>query len=365
MYDFRFTAWLALAVACGGSLVVGCSDQSPEAGVSRHAIVGGELSPAGGEDDAVLLLRTTTQGESVCTATLLAKNLAVTARHCVAHKSAPLFECTPEGELVPNAWDGGYLGADYPGASIELHGAETPRGEPLARVSQIVSTLSEVICKNDIAFLVLDRDVDLPLRAIRTTRPTSIGELVDLVGYGAVTTGEKLDWQTRERRRLNGRPIVDVGPDLAADGVDRAPPRTVLLEGPASCLGDSGGPALSVDTGAVVGVFSLLGSTDCSAHEVELVYTHTSPFKLLTEQAFEAAGAEPLIEPELPSGQDAGPQQDASAPAEAGPTPGPQPPASADAGCALVGGRSPSWLWIAWLLAVVFAARRNGRRCDE
>ena len=158
-----------------------------------------------------------------------------------------------------------------------------------------MSSLSLSVCTNDIAFVVLDRALDLPLAPIRIRLPTSRGELVKLVGYGSDGTNDVV-LRDSPRRRLEHQAVVRVGPDSVEDGVTTTPPRTVVFGGPASCRGDSGGPALSETTGAVVGVFSLLQRADCLDPEIELYYTHTSPFERLARDAFAAAAEQPRFE---------------------------------------------------------------------
>jgi hypothetical protein len=305
------------------------------------------------------LLRANADGEVICTATLVAPNLALTARHCVAYGGPPFFQCTENGELVPNEWEGGTLGADYPPESIQLFGVDE-RIEPVALVSSIVSSNTSTICTNDIAYLVLDRDVPLPARAVRSGKPTTNQETVTLVGYGATITGEQLDYLTLNRKRIVDQEIVDVGPDDEGDPVFDAPPRSLLLHGPAACNGDSGGPAFSETTGAVVGVFSILVQSDCSKQNLPLLYTHTSPFAQLTKEAFEAAGATPIAEPadEPDAGADAGAAPEPEP--DAGTTPASEEPTS-DGGCRVVEGRvATSVFW--WLAALIPLARRRARK---
>lgn len=350
---------------CILSLAVGCSSPDTDSvGEVRHAIIGGEISPAGTDDDAVLLLRATADGEVICTATLVAPNLALTARHCVAFGGPPAFQCTETGELIPNDWEGGTLGADFPSDSIELFTVDK-RDEPVAVVSSIVSSNTDTICKNDIAFLILDRNVSLPARAIRSGTPTTTDEKVTLVGYGAAITGQKLDYLTLNRKRLTGQDVVDVGPESASDPIFFAPPRSLLLYGPAACSGDSGGPAFSEKTGAVIGVFSILSEGDCSAQDLELLYTHTSPFSALIGEAFEAAGAEPVPEPgsESDAGAETGAEPEPTN--DAGVTPASAEESSSDGGGCQTGRTPRDGSLLLLLLGLISCARRRARKDDK
>jgi hypothetical protein len=356
----------SLSTSLAMVLALGCSGTNDTERTSRseQEILGGEVSPSGSDDDAVLLLRANADGEVICTATLVAPNLALTARHCVAYGGPPAFQCTSSGELIPNSWGGGTLGADFPGESIELFSVDE-RDEPVAIVSSIVSSNTDTICKNDIAYLVLDRDVNLPSRAVRSGVPTSKGETVQLVGYGATVTGQELDYLTQKRKRLSAREVIDVGPDTAGEPILSAPPRSLLLYGPGACTGDSGGPAFSEKTGAIIGVFSILSQGDCSATNLELLYTHTSPFSALTTQAFEVAGAEPSIEPgtgaDAAANADSGAQPDSGA--DAGISSLPDEASESDGACQL--GRKPLDP-ASFLLALggLFAIARRSSRKD-
>lgn len=284
-----------------GPLIAACS-APPREDLARQSstLVGAAESPAGSEDDAVLMLRAIEAGETLCTATLVAPNLVITTRHCVAEQGPPPFACSPLGELLPNDHGGGALGLDFVPSNIEFHGESTPRTEPLAVGAKVFSTLTESICKNDIAFVLLDRDLDRPIRKLRLGAKTEVNERLELVGYGMTSTGASFDFATQARRRLEGKRVVEVGPDSVEQGVQFAPPRTFVISGPASCYGDSGGPAISDETGAVMGVFSVIGGSDCTTEGIALYYTQTGPFQALAEQAFEAAGHQPLPEHDAP-----------------------------------------------------------------
>jgi secreted trypsin-like serine protease len=287
--------WLPAGVALAG---LACGDAPPALLASETLrIVGGE--PSGAEDDGVLMLRALPDPdpEVLCTASLVAPNLLLTARHCVSYFNNGLFSCTVKGELVEATPDAGRLGLHLPADSIEVYAAETPRDEPIARAIDIISTLSPVICVNDLAFVVLDRALELPLVPMRLDRPAELHEEVTLVGYGMDGKQLEIAYETQPRRRKSGLEIAGVGPDLLEDGVTTVSPRSVILDGPSGCVGDSGGPLRAAATGAVLGVYSLLEGSSCSAAGTRHHLTHVPPFQALIAEAFTAAGSEPLLEP--------------------------------------------------------------------
>lgn len=280
----------------------GCSaSKAPSLGRAREAIIGGELSQHGIED-AVLLLRTVTaeNGERLCSASLVAENLAVTARHCAATVGDGRFLCSPSGERTEIDADAGRMGLDLPPETLEFYSNDTPRSEPVALGERIVSTLSDSACRDDLAFVVLDRAVELPILPLRRGRPGLEGEAVVAVGYG-MTQGNApaIDYETQKRRRKAGLSISSVGPD-SRDVVGMAPARVVIVDGPGACLGDSGGPLLAESTNALLAVHSLVEG-DCVSPESRSWYAHLPPLWPWAERAFDAAGATPTLEPD-PSG---------------------------------------------------------------
>jgi hypothetical protein len=293
-----FSAALALT-----ALLAACGDaRETFAPVKqRAAIVGGEPSPYGSDDDAVLLLRTEVDAqELVCSAALVAPNLALTARHCVSHLVRGAFSCTVRGELESLDPDAGVLGLHLPPETLEFHSGPADRRELVARGREVLSTLSETICVNDIALVVLDRELDLPILPLRVDGRANLAEEVTLLGYGlddAMYERGLVPSEDLERNRRDDLVISDVGPEAAEDATS-APPRTIVLEGPSGCLGDSGGPLLARDTRAVLGVYSVLAGSSCLQANVRHWFSHVPSFKLLVRDAFEAAGSEPVVETE-------------------------------------------------------------------
>jgi len=288
-------------VVCALALTsVSCAESAPieSTGSSRQGIIDGESS--GADQDGVVLLRVIADDgtELVCTGSLVGPNLVLTARHCVAYLSEGQFSCTVRGELTNNPEGAGRLGLHLPAQNIEIFGREMPRKKALARGSQVLSTLSPNICKNDIAFVVLDAAVDLPIVPMRLGRPAQLHETSVLVGYGLDASQAGIDYATQPRLQRRDLDIAALGPDSLEDGVTTVPPRALILKGPSGCIGDSGGPLLAQATGAVLGVYSLQEGESCSAPNLRHQMVHVPPFVTLIDEAFSAAGCVPTPEPE-------------------------------------------------------------------
>jgi hypothetical protein len=306
---------------------LGCGQAPLEAtGETQQAVGYGE--PSGPVDDGIVLVRGNA-GSVIqnCTGTLVAENLLLTARHCIAQFVDQTFSCTSDGELAPGS-KGGQIGPPLTPSAISVRVGPAP-GAPVAALGQQVFTVqSPSICRNDIALVVLDRAVTgVPIFAMRLDTGTLPSERVRVVGYGS---DENNNIGTRMSR--SGQPISQVGSSLFRPEGDPVPARTFVVEGAVACHGDSGGPALS-EQNAVMGVFSEVVGP-CFASTARDFFTEVAPFKDdLVLPAFAAANAEPILEPAR--GGDAGApsvEPDAGAGAETNVAGGPSVPSAGTAG---------------------------------
>jgi hypothetical protein len=199
----NFWRWVA---ACAFGCALGCSDATPGqvTEVRVESIVAGE--PSGAEQDGTVLLRAVLAdgSEGVCSASLVGPNLIVTAAHCVAYQTDGDFSCSVRGELIDNASGGGRLGLHLPAASLEVYGGEAPRKSALAHGLKVISTLSPHVCQNDLAFVVLDTALELPVMPMRLGRPALVHETVVLVGYGTSRNDGYIDYRTQPRQQRWG-----------------------------------------------------------------------------------------------------------------------------------------------------------------
>jgi hypothetical protein len=279
---------LILATACGQAA------DKPTFGALRQAIVNGEVSNP--DDDATVFVQTQlTPSEGIaCTGTLIAPNLVVTALHCVTHSTLGEFSCKPDGSLSDSTRADGTMGPLVTASTVEIFTGSQPARQPSALGASLLGTGSTQICRGDLAFVVLDRALDAPIAPVRLGSGVQGGDLLRIVGYGQTDVSG-----TSGRFARSDVQVVDVGPANEDEPSISASPRTfVVNEGP--CHGDSGGPALIQDGGALVGVYSLTAGASCSGIGIRNVYTSLSSFSNLALDAFTAAGAEPVLDEEAP-----------------------------------------------------------------
>ena len=238
-------------------------------------------------------------GFGACPATLLAPNLILTARHCVSNTVNQPFACDIKGNLVN--FPGTQVGADHPvNRLLVFIGKDRP--DPLtAKIAGVGKKIfhddSKVLCSHDLALVLLDRDIALPIAPIRLDEPVVANETFTAVGWGYTETGTPSVRQQRADIK-----VIAVGPN--ASGGEPTPPNDFKV-GESICSGDSGGPALASSSSAVIGVVSRGGngkmdpmdpSVGCTGTTARNFYTSTPPFKDLILQAFTEAGKEPWLE---------------------------------------------------------------------
>jgi MYXO-CTERM domain-containing protein len=292
------STWIARASASRASLgalalalAVGACGPAPSSGevsgATSEAIYGGTLDNDAQQNQAVVSLKIgdTTPFE-LCSASLIAPNVVLTARHCVSVNLTQGVACDENGA----SGNGPQVGADEPVATIHVYLGANPNfgGVPAASGKAIFHTASDVLCNGDMALVVLDRNINgvTPLK-VRLTTATASGEKLRSVGYGQ--NDKQLPVGTRLRK--DGVGVLAVGKVVSSNLTALA--ANELEVGLSICQGDSGGPALSETTGAVVGVVSRGGQcTDDFGH----IYTTVSGFKAVFDAAFQVAGGAPIDE---------------------------------------------------------------------
>lgn len=275
---------LGAMVACAPEEAVS-ADESV-ARVSSAIIKGTE---SGDSQDFVLQLGLETNGSVVsqCSSSLIAKNLLLTARHCVADLDEKTGTVSPSYEASRFTV---YVGKDGP--------QKIANGdEPDARGKQVITQAGSSLFP-DLALIVLDRDLDAPVATIRLDDVPQKKETVNVVGFGMNEYNENV----QVRMQKDAVVITALAPEVTRYHSLHA---GEFAMGEAACYGDSGGPALSGETNAIVGVASRVNSgvaaTEANPNAMcvgaEDVFTSLRPFRPLVEAAFKAAGKKPKVEP--------------------------------------------------------------------
>jgi MYXO-CTERM domain-containing protein len=286
------------------ALLLGCVAEASSTTTAKNEgrIIDGVASTA--EDDAAVWLGILTpEGypQGSCSGVLIAENVVLTARHCVSRTTDGGIACKSDGTPIA----GGGVRSNYPADQLAVVIGPTigRDSRAAARGKQVFNTGATNLCNNDIAIVVLDRKIaGAKIAQLRLEAPPVKGEKILAVGYGVSNT------YGRGRKRRADIPIMRVGPASSPTG-GVAPNEFEIGEG--ICSGDSGGPAFSMTTGAVLGVVSRGGNgapydpmtdppytqcVDTAEYTTHNIYTRVDNFADMFAAAFEAAGTEPWLE---------------------------------------------------------------------
>ena len=305
----------ARLVLAGASLVLGAcagpvEDQAAEHHLVRtiQAIVNGSAS--GAAQDSVVALARFENGARVglCTATLVASNLAVTARHCVSATDASAA-CGADGSPVVGAMLHGDRSAATLAVYATTNGAApdtTNAAGASAHGKVLIVDDATTICNHDLAFIVLDTPLAAPRSPIRLAPPHA-GDVLTAVGFGITENGTL----PSQRMQRSGLALIGAGPLTFPDDARYGAGNAELLMGESACSGDSGGPMLAhagKGTAAVVGVASRAGNgqprdatnaaSTCLGATAHAVYALLGPNQALVLRAFAEAQATPWLDGE-------------------------------------------------------------------
>jgi hypothetical protein len=211
---------------------------------------------------------------------MVAPNLVLTARHCIAQAITAMPACDSMGRSHNGAHLGGDLDPSLIGVYTGPH-VSVLSDPPRAHGIQTVHPSTRVLCDSDVAFVVLDRNLDdVTILPMRLDGAIESGDWVMPVGFGG---GRANLIGTRMPRGATA--VLTVGPG--------ANNHTGAVLGPhefevdtATCRGDSGGPAIDVRTGEIVGVVSRGGSCEASGNHV---YTRVDSYSELAQLAMAVA----------------------------------------------------------------------------
>jgi len=259
-------ATLACSLACSGRLdspidasapsdAAVVSDDAALITVDTSSVVAGVADQ--GRDPAVVAINV--NHVRLCTGTLIATNVVLTARHCVSDPRT--FTCPAEGNQVTTNLAPASLGIML--GDVVVNGAQA-----VAHGAEVVVPLTGELCDHDIAAIILDEELDVAPVKVSAVGAKS-GHFVRTVGFAMPPSGDAgapFERVLREYVR-----IADVSP-------------TEFEVGEATCTGDSGGPAFDESSSELLGVVSRSGSY-CEGPDVHNIYTRADVYSGLIAAA--------------------------------------------------------------------------------
>lgn len=283
-----------LASGCANADVAGAGN---DIATVSEKIVGGAKDTGALASSSVVALKVGASGAKdfeLCSAAFIGPNILLTARHCVTKAITDKVSCDENG----NSTNGDHVDGNLDPSEIEVFRGASPKfsGAPDATVTDIVAPDGGSLCNTDIAIIVIDTSFDdiEPLAIRMKGTAVSPGESIRSVGYGANDQGSPIG----TRFRKDDVSVLAIGAGVSTS-------KTALGShefevGQAICPGDSGGPAINEESGAIIGIVSRGSDANCKINYGN-IYTMTMGWDDLVTRAFGIAGGAPIVETGTPT----------------------------------------------------------------
>jgi hypothetical protein len=216
-------------------------------------------------------------GFGICTGTLIAPNLVLTAQHCVSELSSSY------GVRCGQTYFTQQLGAGNIRVTTETRIQQARNFYSVSKID--VPSGGNQVCGQDIALITLSSSIpssEAKPRTPRLTKPAQRGESYTAIGYG--TTGQYESGQSGVRRKLGGRSVQCVGTNC---GTSQVADGEIYGSG-GTCKGDSGGGAFDTQD-RVLGALSR-GGGNCASSLYTGVYKFRKFIRTVGQKAAASGG---------------------------------------------------------------------------